>query len=59
MRLTEAKKKYGISSTYFYHLKKKAVNDEELEKLLQEFALRKDNNKTESKNETTDNKKSK
>ena len=59
MRLTEKKKKYGVSSTYFYHLKKKAVNDEELEKLLQEFALRKNNDKTESKNETTDNKKSK
>lgn len=46
MRLTKAMKKYGVSSTYFYHLKKKATDDAELEKLLQEYALKKENNKS-------------
>ena len=30
----------------FYHLKKKATDDEELEKLLQAYALKKENNKS-------------
>lgn len=44
MTLKEARDKYKVSSTYFYHLKNKASNDEELEKLLQDYASKKEKN---------------
>lgn len=58
MKLNEAREKYKVSSTYFYHLKNKAKNDEELEKLLKEYASKKENKKVKTEDAETGNKNS-